>query len=192
MRRLVGRQALDDIHVIGHSRGGGQIALRLAIALPDRARGVVLTGSAGLGEQSLVGSLVSLRLSSPRRADYEGVRRVIATAFRNPVHATKDLVDEVYRVFNDEPSHATNVLSLVRSVTRAPLADVLPHVRQPVCLIWGRQDVITPPAIARDFQRRLANADLFWIDECGHAPMIEQPDAFNRVLENWLAAQRSG
>jgi pimeloyl-ACP methyl ester carboxylesterase len=152
----------------------------------------VLTGSAGLGEQSLVGSLVSLRLSSPRRADYEGVRRVIATAFRNPVHATKDLVDEVYRVFNDEPSHATNVLSLVRSVTRAPLADVLPHVRQPVCLIWGRQDVITPPAIARDFQRRLANADLFWIDECGHAPMIEQPDAFNRVLENWLAAQRSG
>jgi pimeloyl-ACP methyl ester carboxylesterase len=65
-------------------------------------------------------------------------------------------------------------------------------VRQPVCLIWGRQDVITPPAIARDFQRRLANADLFWIDECGHAPMIEQPDAFNRVLENWLAAQRSG
>ena len=78
--------------------GGGQVALRLAIALPDRARGVVLTGSAGLGEQSLVGSLVSLRLSSPRRADYEGVRRVIATAFRNPVHATKDLVDEVYRV----------------------------------------------------------------------------------------------
>jgi pimeloyl-ACP methyl ester carboxylesterase len=33
----------------------------------------------------------------------------------------------------------------------------------------------------------LPNSELFWIDKCGHAPMMEQPEEFNIILDKWLA-----
>jgi pimeloyl-ACP methyl ester carboxylesterase len=53
-------------------------------------------------------------------------------------------------------------------------------------LIWGKNDTITPPEVAQEFQDKLPQADLFWIDECGHAPMMEHPKEFNKILEKWL------
>ena len=56
----------------------------------------------------------------------------------------------------------------------------------PVCLIWGKNDQITPPEVAEEFHKLLPNSELFWIDECGHAPMMEKPQEFNNLLEPWL------
>jgi 2-hydroxy-6-oxonona-2,4-dienedioate hydrolase len=56
----------------------------------------------------------------------------------------------------------------------------------PTCLIWGKNDGVTPPAVADEFNTLLPNSDLFWIDKCGHAPMMEHPDEFNQILHQWL------
>ena len=56
----------------------------------------------------------------------------------------------------------------------------------PHCLIWGKNDQITPPEVAEEFHKLLPNSELFWIDECGHAPMMEKPLEFNNLLEPWL------
>jgi pimeloyl-ACP methyl ester carboxylesterase len=56
----------------------------------------------------------------------------------------------------------------------------------PACLIWGKNDTITPPEVANEFQHLLPQANLYWIDECGHAPMMEHPQAFNQILRAWL------
>ena len=61
----------------------------------------------------------------------------------------------------------------------------LPLVTQPTCLIWGKNDVITPDDVAEDFHRLLPDSDLFWIDKCGHAPMLEHPNTFNEILAGW-------
>ncbi len=60
----------------------------------------------------------------------------------------------------------------------------------PVCLIWGKNDSVTPPEVAEDFERLLPDANLYWIDKCGHAPMMEHPDEFNKILENWLKERK--
>ena len=62
----------------------------------------------------------------------------------------------------------------------------LPKLNTPACVIWGKNDNVTPPEVAVDFQKLLPDADLFWLDECGHAPMMEHPDKFNVILHNWL------
>ena len=59
----------------------------------------------------------------------------------------------------------------------------------PFCLIWGKNDTITPPDVAEEFQELLPNADLMWIDRCGHAPMMEHPKEFNELLGKWLEEQ---
>jgi len=43
--------------------------------------------------------------------------------------------------------------------------------------------------VAEEFHELLPQSELFWIDECGHAPMMEQPEQFNTVLGNWLNKQ---
>jgi pimeloyl-ACP methyl ester carboxylesterase len=65
------------------------------------------------------------------------------------------------------------------------MAKDLPAMTIPVCLIWGKNDSITPPEVAEDFLKGFPDADLFWIDECGHAPMMERPEEFNAILSSW-------
>ena len=69
------------------------------------------------------------------------------------------------------------------------MASDLPNMKQPVCLIWGKQDNVTPPEVADDFHKLLPNSDLYWIDKCGHAAMMERPEEFNQGLENWLISR---
>ena len=57
---------------------------------------------------------------------------------------------------------------------------------KPVCLIWGKQDSITPPEVADEFHEKLPDSDLHLIDKCGHAPMMEHPELFNDIMDNWL------
>ena len=59
-------------------------------------------------------------------------------------------------------------------------------MKMPSCLIWGRNDTITPPEVAEEFKQLLPHATLHWIDQCGHAPMMEHPQQFNQLLDAWL------
>ena len=69
------------------------------------------------------------------------------------------------------------------------MANDLPEMKQPTCLIWGKQDTVTPPEVADDFNKLLPNSDLFWIDKCGHAAMMEKPEEFNTILLDWLTSR---
>jgi pimeloyl-ACP methyl ester carboxylesterase len=61
----------------------------------------------------------------------------------------------------------------------------LPNFKLPVCLIWGKQDNVTPPEVAIEFNRLIPNSELHFIDKCGHAPMMEQPLLFNELADNF-------
>jgi pimeloyl-ACP methyl ester carboxylesterase len=66
------------------------------------------------------------------------------------------------------------------------MADDLPNLKVPTLLIWGKQDQITPPHVAEEFHEALPDSELVWIDKCGHAPMMERPEAFNKALDDWM------
>ncbi|HNB80530.1 MAG TPA: alpha/beta hydrolase, partial [Chitinophagaceae bacterium] len=75
---------------------------------------------------------------------------------------------------------------LAKSAIRHHLGEELQNIRQPVCLIWGKNDTITPPMVAEEFKKLLPNSELHWIDHCGHAPMMEVPGEFNVLLNSFL------
>jgi pimeloyl-ACP methyl ester carboxylesterase len=98
---------------------------------------------------------------------------------------TKELVDEVFSIVNDRMK-AIKTLAISKSAIRHNMADDLPNFNLPTCLIWGRQDTVTPPEVADKFNELLPNSELHWIDQCGHAPMMEHPEQFNKLLSAWL------
>jgi pimeloyl-ACP methyl ester carboxylesterase len=168
---------LSDIILVGNSLGG-HVALVYVHQYPEKVKVLVLTGSSGLYENAMGGSF-------PKREDYNYIKAKVEVTFYDPKHATKELVDECFEIVNDK-GRLIRILSLAKSAIRHNMSEDLKDIHLPVCLIWGKQDTITPPDVAEEFKRLLPNADLYWIDKCGHAPMMEQPEEFNNVLEKWL------
>ena len=78
------------------------------------------------------------------------------------------------------------ILAIAKSAIRHNMAKDLPNMNIPTCLIWGKQDGVTPPEVAEEFHRLLPDSELHWLDQCGHAPMMERADAFNTIVDDWL------
>ena len=78
---------------------------------------------------------------------------------------------------------------MAKSAIRHNMAQDLPHMKLPVCVIWGKNDNVTPPEVADEFHKLLPDSNLFWIDKCGHAPMMEHPTLFNNILFKWISSK---
>lgn len=175
--RFIRHLGLREINLLGNSLGG-HVALVYCSRDMGNIRTLILTGSSGLYENAFGGSF-------PRREDKEFIRKKVAVTFHDPAMATDELVDECFETVNDR-AKLIRILSLAKSAIRHNMAGVLPTLKMPVCLIWGRQDAITPPHVAEEFHQLIPHSELFWIDRCGHAAMMEQPAKFNAILGGWL------
>jgi 2-hydroxy-6-oxonona-2,4-dienedioate hydrolase len=169
-----------NINLLGNSLGG-HVALLHVLKHPERIKSLILTGSSGLFENGMGDTY-------PKRGDYEYIKKKTALTFYDPEVATKELVDEVYEIVNNRIK-AIKIISLAKSAIRNNLGEELNQIKQPTLLVWGNNDTITPPFVAREFNRLIPNSELHFIDKCGHAPMMEVPDEFNRILHIFLQKQ---
>ena len=165
------------VHLLGNSLGG-HVALIHVLKHPERIKSLILTGSSGLFENGMGDSY-------PKRGDYEYIKNKTELTFYDPKTATKELVDEVYGIVNNRIK-AIKIISLAKSAIRNNLGEELNQIKTQTLLIWGNNDNITPPFVAREFNKLIPNSELHFIDKCGHAPMMEVPDEFNIILHKFL------
>lgn len=173
-------KGFDEVILLGNSLGG-HIGLYHTKMYPEKVKGLIITGSSGLYE-SAMGS------GYTKRSDYEVIKKKAQDVFYDPKVATKEIVDEVYATVNDR-NKLIKTLAIAKSAIRHNMAKDLPKMETPTCIIWGKQDNVTPPEVAEEFNELLPDSDLFWIDKCGHAAMMEHPDEFNVILESWLKSR---
>jgi pimeloyl-ACP methyl ester carboxylesterase len=167
----------DGVHLLGNSLGG-HVALVHTLKHPERIKSLILTGSSGLFENGMGDSY-------PKRGDYEYIKKKTELTFYDPKTATKELVDEVYSITNNRLK-AIKIIALAKSAIRNNLGEELNQIKQPTLLVWGNNDTITPPFVAREFNKLIPNSELYFVDKCGHAPMMEVPDEFNAILHKFL------
>jgi len=175
--RFVEHKGYDKVHLLGNSLGG-HVALLYALAHPERIASVTLTGSSGLFESAF-------GTAFPKRGDYEYIKNKTAETFYDPSVASKELVDEVFDIVNDR-NKAIRVVATAKSAVRHNLGDKLHKIKAPTLLIWGKQDTVTPPFVAEKFHELISGSQLYFLDECGHAPMMEKPENFNAILDGFL------
>ena len=177
VHKFIKHKKIGQAVFIGNSLGG-HVGLVFTSAHQENVKALVLTGSSGLYENAFGGSF-------PRRESYDYVRDKVAFTFYDPATATKELVDEVFKTIN-ERSKVIRILALAKSAIRHNMSKELSKITIPVSLIWGKQDKVTPPDVAEEFHQLLPNSELNWVDQCGHAPMMERPEVFNGYLEKFL------
>ena len=177
LKDFMAYKKIDKAILLGNSLGG-HIGLYFTKLNPNNVTALVLAGSSGLYEKSMGDTF-------PKRGNYEYIKAKTEEVFYDPEIATKEVVDEIFASVNDRVK-VIKTLAIAKSAIRHNMAKDLPSMHIPACIIWGKNDLVTPPEVAIDFQKLLPDANLYWIDKCGHAPMMEHPEAFNKILENWL------
>jgi pimeloyl-ACP methyl ester carboxylesterase len=177
VHKFIETKGYNNVHLLGNSLGG-HVALVHVLKHPEKIKSLILTGSSGLFENGMGDTY-------PRRGDYEYIRKKTEVTFYDPKTATKELVDEVFEITRNRLK-VIKIIALAKSAIRHNLGEELNNVKQPTLLIWGNNDTITPPFVAREFNRLIPNSELHFIDKCGHAPMMEQPEEFNVILDKFL------
>jgi len=177
VKDFIERIGYKDVILLGNSLGG-HIALYFAKMYPQYLKAMVLTGSSGLYESAMGDSY-------PKRGDYEYIRKKAEDVFYDPAVATKEIVDDVFATVNDRMK-LIKTLTIAKSAIRHNMSKDLPKINVPTCLIWGKNDKVTPPEVAVEFHELLPDSNLYWIDKCGHAAMMEHPDEFNELLDKWF------
>jgi 2-hydroxy-6-oxonona-2,4-dienedioate hydrolase len=177
VQRFIEHRNYNNIHLMGNSLGG-HVALVYTLKHPEFVKSLILTGSSGLFENGMGDSY-------PKRGDKEYIRTKTSLTFYDPAMATDELVDEVFEITNNRMK-VIKIIALAKSAIRNNLGEELNQIKQPTCLIWGNNDTITPPFVGTEFSKLIPNSELHFIDKCGHAPMMEVPEEFNKVLGAFL------
>ena len=170
------REVAEPAVLVGNSFGG-HVALRTALDEPAAVRGLVLAGSSGLFERTLV-------RGAPVRPPRHWLEKKIAELFYDKSCVREDDIDRAHAALSDRRG-ARAMIRLSRTARRNNLGDSIGNIHQPTLLIWGRQDIVTPPSAAQGFLDLMPRCEIVWVDRCGHTPMIEAPDVFAGALTSF-------
>jgi pimeloyl-ACP methyl ester carboxylesterase len=178
VHEFIQAEGYSSVHLVGNSLGG-HIGLLMTLKDPNLVQTLTLTGSSGLFENALGGSF-------PRRKSYDFVKKVAQGTFYDPSVASKALVDDIFEIVNT-PTKGLSIVLTAKSAMRHNLEHELHKITTPTLLIWGKNDTITPSFVGEDFNQKIKGSELYILDKCGHAPMMEKPQVFIQLVEEFLS-----
>jgi pimeloyl-ACP methyl ester carboxylesterase len=110
--------------------------------------------------------------------------------FYDPTLVTPEWVESIRRIVTTRHL-ALRVLHAARAAKRHNVEERLHQISVPTLLVWGKDDRITPTDVAERFHARIRGSQLVYLPNCGHAPMLERPEAFNAAVGDWLVETRA-
>jgi len=190
---------IEKVHLVGNSLGGGT-AVRFALNYPDRAGRLVLMGPGGLSLNVLspdptegVSRLAAF--AAPPGPSKEKMAAFLRTLVFNTKLVTDELVEERYAAASTPDALAT-MMSLGMSFYDPATAEdgmlwrEVHRLRNEVLLIWGREDRVNPLDGALVPLKQIRKAQLHVFSGCGHWAQLEKFDQFNRLVLDFLGAER--
>jgi pimeloyl-ACP methyl ester carboxylesterase len=189
---------IDRAHLVGSSMGGA-IALRTALDVPARVRTVTGVDAAGFFTSvprawAIAAHPVAQALMRP----FLGQKRLLEWSHSRAYYDSRissaeqtDLMAEAFL----QPGYKDHILGMAESMLVAPdeelLWNALPGIKAPVMIVWGRQDRTISVRHAYAAAQRIPSSEIVIYDRCGHLPMYEKADEFNRDLVDFLARHRA-
>ena len=177
---------IERSHFVGLSIGG-MTGQALALGWPERIDKLVLADT----RADFTGAFAALVPQMIARVEREGVEHLQDEMplrwFAEAVRAARpDLVEQARALIASNT--VAGYTACADAMTRLDYMDRLHEIELPTLLICGAQDIGTPPAGMREMAKRMPQARYVEIDPAGHLSNIENPDAFNAALTEFLDA----
>ena len=194
--RLLDELAVDRVHLVGNSLGGGT-AVRFALDHPDRAGRLVLMAPGGLGlnvfaSDPTEGVKRLVQFGAPPGPSKEKLAAFLRTLVYDQKLVTDELVDERYATAST-PESLRAMASMGASFASDPEAGMLwrdaYRLRQRVLLIWGREDRVNPIDGALVALKLIPRAQLHVFGRCGHWAQLEKFAEFNRLAMDFIGGE---
>jgi pimeloyl-ACP methyl ester carboxylesterase len=199
-----GRTGLDEfardlaalLDVLGVERAvlcglsmGGQIVLEFHRLFAERVAGLVLADTFARGETESGREERYARADVLERDGMAGYAHGVLDSMIGPatVREQPDVAAHVLRMMLAAPP-AGAAAALRGRAERPDYTAMLARITAPTLVVVGRDDVFTPVADARFLHERIAGSRLAVVQDAGHMPNLERPDAFNAALAALLAA----
>ncbi|MGW4715442.1 4,5:9,10-diseco-3-hydroxy-5,9,17-trioxoandrosta-1(10),2-diene-4-oate hydrolase [Nocardia sp. NPDC004260] len=181
------------VHLLGNSLGGGA-AVRFALDYPDRAGKLILMGPGGLSTNLFAPDptegvkLLSKFNFEPTRQNLEAFLRIMV--FDQSL-ITEELIEERFASAST-PEALAATRAMGKSFAGADFEKGMLwrdayQLRQPVLLIWGREDRVNPLDGALLATKVIPRAQLHVFGGCGHWAQLEKFHEFNRLAIDFLA-----
>lgn len=172
---------IEKAWIVGSSMGG-EVALNVALANPQRVTGLILIDSSGVevkGGGSLAPAYVRIPfvgrvLTALALTSDKLVREGLEKSFFDDSKISSERVAQYYRPLTTRDGQ----LAALRARTQAgqfPIEQDLGRVNTRTLIIWGAEDAIIPLEAGRTMNSLIKNSQLVIIENCGHLPQEENP-----------------
>lgn len=196
LEEFLAKLSVDKCILIGNSLGG-HISAVYALKDQSRVEKLILVDSAGLTKLSpVLETMVKFTLNttvlkmSPMTLVNQGLK--------NNFHDTdlkecKEWLDNIANISaNDEEyeNYCHSIKCSVKTMLQSRIDHEIGKLDIPVLLVWGKYDCMVPLNYAYQFKSKVKNSKLVIIDDAGHMPMLEKYSAFNKIMEEFIMANR--
>jgi pimeloyl-ACP methyl ester carboxylesterase len=194
LEALCDELAIDAATVVGNSMGG-HIATELAISFPQRVERLVLVSAAGITTEHahrdgvMAGGRIIAALATRAAARHEalarrpGLRRLaLSFVTRHPDRLSAGLAREMM-----QGAGKPGFMPALEAVISYRLSERLPQIACPTLIVWGEDDHVIPVRDAARFEQLIPDARAVVLPDTGHMAMLERPERFNALLEEFLA-----
>jgi pimeloyl-ACP methyl ester carboxylesterase len=172
---------------------GGYVAWQFWRRHPERLRGLLLCNTRALADAPEVArgrlqTAETVLSQGPQVMAEPMLRRLFAP---ETWRAKPDLVEAMRRIIHQ--ASPRGVAAALRGMAERPdVTDWLPRIAVPTLLVGGEHDGISPPEEMRAIAARMPRAEYREVAAAGHMAPYERPEAFNSLVEDWLALHAHG
>ncbi|MGB5636869.1 MAG: alpha/beta hydrolase [Waterburya sp.] len=165
---------------------GGAVAIDFTLAYPEAVDQLVLLDSAGLAKQPAIGKFMfpPLDYFATEFLRNPKIRQSISrAAYFDKSFASLDAQICAALHLKCQDWHKS-LIAFTKSGGYGSFANKISDIQQQTLIIWGKQDKILGIKDAAKFAQAIPNSKLVWIDNCGHVPHLEKPQATaNEILK---------
>jgi len=187
---LLTRQEIEKVTLVGHSFGG-HLATYFSLHHKERVKNLIIVDAAGIQEftqqqkQFILTQYDIQKLSNPNPNE---IRFGLQMGFVKWEDTYEKTVRERIALSKspEYKDYAFAVNKCVIAMLDKNVKKELPHLKVPTLIVWGANDALVPISVAQEAHELIEGSELAIIPECGHFPMIEKSEEFNRIIDTFL------
>lgn len=166
---------------------GGMVAMEATRQAPERIVGLALLGTNARPETPDMHALRASAIELFERGEARDVIELNAGFAFHPAQAADAALVRRYVELVLDAGPAQLIAQNRALMERPDARPHLPGLRCPVLVLCGDTDRLTPPECSREIAGLVPQAELVWVETCGHMLTMEKPAFVNAVLGDWLA-----
>lgn len=162
---------IKKVNLIGHSFGG-RITIKMAAENPAFLEKIVLVDTAGIVTASKIKKISAI------------IAKIISPIFKP--NFMQPLRKKLYFLLGSEYLENEKLSKIFSKVVSENLTRLLPSIKKPALIIWGRKDLVTPIYYGELMNKLIPKSKLIVFEKAGHFSFLDAPEKFVKELVKFI------